>query len=159
MVNSWLILSCQIICEFFVKCLTLQLTNFNNHLKSQIVKKFLFAVCFTLLGGVLLESSASEAKQNLNLQVGIVEPSDSHGDHPRTPVARPSVSQDDHTLYFNNVGYDLALVLLDENGDEVYTAYVTVGTTAVVLPASFSGDFELQLHPGGSFYFYSEISL
>jgi len=69
------------------------------------------------------------------------------------------LSIDGHTLYFNNVGYDLTLVLLDEDGEEAYATFVAAGTTAVVLPSTLSGDYELQLYPTDSvYYFYSEIT-
>lgn len=123
------------------------------------MKKFLFFVCLSLLGGVTFVSNASEMNEDLNLQVGIVEPSDAHGGHTRTPVVVPEITQDGHTLYFNNVGYDLELVLLDEDGDEVYFVLVPANTASVVLPSSLSGDYELQLYPGGTYYFYSDITL
>ena len=56
----------------------------------------------------------------------------------------PKVSQDGHTLYFNNVGYDLTLVLLDDEQNEVYSALVPAGATAVMLPSSLNGTYELQ---------------
>jgi hypothetical protein len=58
------------------------------------------------------------------------------------------------------VGYDLTLVLLDEDGDEAYTAFVPAGTSAVILPATLSGDYEIQLYPdGSSYYFFGWVSL
>ena len=90
---------------------------------------------------------------------GILNPGNGQPSVPRTPIASPNISQDSHTLYFNNVGYDLTLVLLDEDGEEAYTTFVPAGTTAVVLPSTLSGDYELQLLPGGSFYFYTVIQL
>ncbi len=71
----------------------------------------------------------------------------------------PNTSLDENTLYFYNVDYDLTLVLLDEDGEEAYTTFVPAGTATVVLPSSLSGVYELQLLPGGSFYFYTVIQL
>ncbi len=89
-----------------------------------------------------------------------VGPTGALGGHPRTPVVRPKVAQDDHTIYFTNVGYDLTLVLLYGDGEEAYATFVPAGTTAVVLPSTLSGNYELQLYPTDSvYYFYADIEL
>lgn len=91
---------------------------------------------------------------------GILNPGNGQPSVPRTPIASPNISIDSNTLYFNNVGYDLTLVLLDEDGEEAYTTFVPAGTSTVVLPTTFSGEYELQLYPTDSIYFfYSVISL
>ena len=120
-------------------------------------KKALVVLSFAM-GGIISVAQTNFSLDPLFLEVHWFDPTDSGG-HPRTPIVCPNVSQDGHTLYFNNVGYDLELVLVDEDGEEAYTTFVAVGTTIVVLPASLSGDYELQLYPGGSYYFYSEITL
>ena len=74
-------------------------------------------------------------------------------------MVHPKVSQDGHTLYFNNVGYDLTLVLLDDEEDEVYAAIIPAGKMTVTLPSSLSGTYELQLYPGGNYYFFSDSIL
>ena len=80
--------------------------------------------------------------------------------NPRGPVLCPNVDLDAHTLYLYNVGYDLTLVLLDENDDEAYTTFISAGTSAVVLPATLSGDYEIQLYPEGtSYYFFGWVEL
>ena len=78
---------------------------------------------------------------------------------PKSPVQSPLVSIDGHTLYLYDIGYDLTLCLVDENDDVVYTVFVPAGTTSVVLPSTFTGSFELQLFPGGLYYFVSDITL
>ena len=75
---------------------------------------------------------------------GVLNPAEGHTSIPRTPMVFPKVSQDGHTLYFNNVGYDLTLVLLDDEENEVYSALVPAGATAVMLPSSLNGTYELQ---------------
>ena len=124
------------------------------------MKKILIVVSFVLCGiGFINGAIQSVIDIPLQVETTGVYPSTGHGDRPRTPIARPSVAQDGHTLYFNNVGYDLTLVLLDEDGEEAYTTFVAAGTTAVVLPSTLSGEYEFQLLPGGSYYFYSDITL
>ncbi|MBQ8711862.1 MAG: hypothetical protein IJ551_03430 [Prevotella sp.] len=90
----------------------------------------------------------------------IVEPTKPIKELPRTPIKKPSIAQDGHTFYFNNVGYDLTLALIDEDGEEAYTTFVPAGTPSVVLPSSLSGYYELQLCPDDSIYFfYADIML
>lgn len=122
------------------------------------MKRYLFFVLSLMTMGVA-NAHLLQVGEQLPLSVQWEDPTPANGGHPRTPIARPSVAQDGHTLYFNNVGYDLELVLLDEDGEEAYAVFVPANTASVILPASLSGDYELQLLPGGSYYFYSEITL
>jgi len=78
---------------------------------------------------------------------------------PKSPVQSPTVSIDGRTLYLYDIGYDLTLRLVDENDNVVYTVFVPAGTTSVVLTSTFTGSFELQLFPGGLYYFVSDITL
>jgi len=78
--------------------------------------------------GVIVALGQMGNHEYLPFQVSIVEPTAPIGGLPRTPIARPSVAQDGHTLYFNNVGYDLELVLLDEDGEEAYAVFVPANT-------------------------------
>ena len=95
----------------------------------------------------------------IDLEAGYVDPHDGQGDPHRGPVLVPDVSLDGNTLLLN-VGYDLTLVLLDEDGEAVYTVYVPAGTSAVMLPATLSGDYEIQLYPdGSSYYFFGWVEL
>lgn len=79
---------------------------------------------------------------------------------PKSPVECPTVSIDGHTLYLYGVDFDLTLQLVDENDDVVYTVFVPANTASVVLPATLTGEFELQLIPTtGVYYFVSDITL
>ena len=121
-------------------------------------KKIVLTSCF-LLGIVSMSFSGITGKVLVPLQVEVINPTTTHTGHPRNPIEVPDICQDSHILYFNNVDYDLELVLLDEDGEEVYSTLVTAGTSAVVLPSTLTGDYELQLYPGGDYYFYSDITL
>ena len=83
------------------------------------------------------------------------------GGHPRpkAPVQCPTVSIDDHTLYIYDVAYAFTLYLLDEDGEVAYTTSVAAGTPTVTLPSDLTGDYELLLVPGGSYYFSGWIEL
>ena len=78
---------------------------------------------------------------------------------PKSPVQCPTVSIDDHTLYIYDVAYAFTLYLLDEDGEVAYTASVAAGTPIVTLPSDLTGDYELLLVPGGSYYFSGGIEL
>lgn len=95
----------------------------------------------------------------INFQMQITDPQVGGVALPKSPVQSPTVSIDGHTLYLYDIGYDLTLCLVDENDDVVYTVFVPAGTTSVVLPSTFTGSFELQLFPGGLYYFVSDITL
>ena len=120
-----------------------------------------------LLAFLLLFSGAaiSETRPRANvipLQVTStdIDPTGSEGGYERSPMRPPTISLDAHTLNLYNVGYDLTLVLLDEDGDETYTTFISAGTSAVVLPATLSGDYEIQLYPeGSSYYFFGWVEL
>lgn len=93
------------------------------------------------------------------LQVEIIDPEATQDNPQRAPIARPSINLDGFTLNFNNVGYDLTLVLLDEDGEEAYTTFVPAGTATVVLPSSLSGGYLLQIYPTDSiYYFYADVT-
>lgn len=82
-------------------------------MKKKSFKKALVILCLAM-GGVFSVAQTNLSIDTISLEVHWFDPTDTGG-HPRTPVARPSVAQDGHTLYFNNVGYNLELVLLDED--------------------------------------------
>ena len=78
---------------------------------------------------------------------------------PALPPEAPEASIDDHTLYLYDVDYDLTLCLLDEDGEEVYTVFIPANTASVVLPATLTGDYELQLYTDGIYYFAGWVEL
>lgn len=78
---------------------------------------------------------------------------------PALPPQTPEASIDGHTLYLYDVDYDLTLCLLDEDGEEAYTVSVPANTASVVLPATLTGDYELQLYTGGIYYFTGWVEL
>ena len=76
----------------------------------------------------------------------------------KAPVQVPSVSLDDHTLYFFTPCDGCTLNLVDENDVVVYTLVIPAGTTSLALPATLSGNFELQII-SGRYCFWGEITL
>ena len=125
------------------------------------MKKILSIVAFLLLGMTLFAQVPSQVTE-LNFQVGYTDPTQASGELPRGTVNPPSACLDDHTLYISGEHSDYMLYLVDTSGEEpdvVYQVYVPANVSAVVLPATLVGTYELQLYDGGEFYYYSEIEL
>lgn len=118
-----------------------------------------------VIAGLSVSKSIAKVCDDLievDLQVGILHPYGSGNPLPKSPINPPSASLDDHTFYINGEHSGYTLYLIDNSGDEpdvVYQVVIPVGVNAVVLPATLSGIYELQLHNGGAFYFYAEIIL
>ena len=125
------------------------------------MKKILTIVAFLLLGVALYAQVPSQVTE-LTFQVGYTDPTKIHGELPRGTVYPPSACLDDHTLYISGEHSDYMLYLVDTSGEEpdvVYQVYVPANVSAVVLPATLAGTYELQLYDGGEYYYYSEIEL
>ena len=92
------------------------------------------------------------------LQITGVDPTIGQDKPHKGPVQIPEVSLDDHTLYFFTPCDGYTLNLVDENDVVVYTIVIPAGTTSWVLPASLSGEYELQLI-SGNYCFWGMIAL
>ena len=86
------------------------------------------------------------------------DPTLEHGSHPKSPIAPPSISLDDHTLYFDTPCDGCTLNIVDENNVVVYTLVIPTGTTSLVLPSTLSGDYTIQIIRG-YYLFYGSINL
>ena len=79
---------------------------------------------------------------------------------PKSPIECPTVSIKDYTLFLVRVDYDLTLQVVDVDGDVVYSVFVPANTESVILPSTLVGDYELQVVPTFSnYYFVSDITL
>ena len=101
---------------------------------------------------------AQEVGDEIDLEVGIVDPTGGHEPFKKDPVLVPSVSLDGHTLYFATSCDGCTLRLLDENDVVVYSTVILTGTTSLVLPSYLSGEFEIQIIRG-FYYFWGYIEL
>lgn len=84
----------------------------------------------------------------IDLEVGIFDPTGSHEPPHKGPVVVPSVSLECHTLIFATPCDGCLLRLLDENGAVVYSTIIPVGATSLVLPSYLSGNYEIQIVQG-----------
>ena len=93
----------------------------------------------------------------IDLGVNIYDPGNDDPGH-RSPVTVPTVSLEDHTLYFDTPCDGCTLRLLDENDEVVYTTIIPAYCLSLVLPSYLSGEYELQIIQGNICY-YATINL
>ena len=128
----------------------------------KLTRFLLLTTLFLSVKSASLEGQVLGSDDPIQFSVARHDPSMGLGSLPRTPINPPSASLDDHTFYINGEHSGYTLYLIDNSGDEpdvVYQVIIPAGVNAVVLPATLSGTYELQLHNGGAFYFYAEIEL
>jgi hypothetical protein len=132
-------------------------------MRSKSIFKRLMLVAILILGGTLFSvADPLPSLEPIVFQLGKHDPTNANGERPRGTVNPPSACLDDHTLYISGEHSDYMLYLVDTSGEEpdvVYQVYVPANVSAVVLPATLAGTYELQLYDGGEYYFYSEIEL
>lgn len=116
------------------------------------MKRFLFFV-FLMVGAILPQTISAQ-----QIPMQIINQSSSDGGNMLAPPRPWYITQNDYTLTLPAFEDDFTLVLLDEDGVVVYTAYVPAGTTMIVLPSTLSGDFEIRL-VGDTYYYRGYITL
>lgn len=119
-------------------------------------KKRLIILLLTL--ALLPLSSVSVMARVINLNVGYVDPQNPQDDDKRTLTLVPKVDLEGYTLTFYTPCDGCVLRIVDENDVVVYSTIITTGTTSLELPSSLSGDYEIQIIQGNT-YFYGYISL
>ena len=95
---------------------------------------------------------------DVDLHEGYVDPGGDNGGQHRTPIEVPTVSLEDHTLFFETPCDGYTLRLLDEDGIVVFSTVIPSGTTSLVLPSYLSGEYEIQIIQG-YLYYYGYIEL
>ena len=117
-----------------------------------------------MLGGFIAATNA----QPLPIEVSVGNPGPGGGldpypggnPNPKSEPVCPEVTQNGNILAFSYGHADYTLYLEDEDGIIVYSLLVPSTVVSVVLPSYFEGEFELQLYPGNSnYYFYGYIEL
>ena len=96
----------------------------------------------------------------LPLQIVIDNPINNEGGH-RMPIQPPTVSIDDHTLYFwDSCAFLIYIKEEDEDGNEqvVYTTIVTADETSITLPTDLEGTYAIEVIRGEQ-CFVGEIEL
>lgn len=121
------------------------------------MKRFILGLALVLassFGGVM----AQEVGDEIDFEVELVDPTENHEPIEKGPVLVPSVSLDDHTLYFATSCDGCTLRLLNENDVVVYSTVIPTGTTSLVLPSNLFGEYEIQIIQG-NYCFWGYIYL
>ena len=124
-----------------------------------MTKNYYFIFLLSLLTTMAVDARvALMPPPEVQLEVSKIDPTIMDDDQHKGPVQIPEVSLDDHTLYFFTPCDGYTLNLMDENDVVVYTIVIPTGTTSWVLPATLSGEYELQLI-NGNYCFWGMITL
>lgn len=101
--------------------------------------------CFFIL---YTHPSVLVASTPVVLDVYIEDPTEILNPRPKSPIIPPSVSLDDHILYFDTPCDGCTLNIVDENDLVVYTTVIPTGTTSLVLPSTLSGEYIIEIIRG-----------
>ena len=94
----------------------------------------------------------------VDLTLSKIDPTGNIGGSHKGPVQIPSIALDGHTLYFFTPCDGDTLRLVDEDGVVVYSLVIPDGSSSLELPATLSGDYELQIIRG-NFCFWGAVML
>jgi len=111
---------------------------------------------------VLTVMSALTFLVSSNVSGGIIPLNPGYGDDMpiiviphKGPIHCPQVDITDHVFTSVELSYcNYTLGLLDENDNVVFSQYVSVGTSQVLLPTTLTGDFKLVIIPDDCDYYY-----
>ena len=93
----------------------------------------------------------------IEMNVGIIDPTETQKGHSYAPIRRPTIGMLGNTLYLYGQFQGLTLRLLD-GGAEVYSTMVEPNANEVELPCGMPGAYELRLCDG-RFIYSCEIEL
>lgn len=113
---------------------------------------------FLMPSGAYSQSQNLFSFENVYLHVRKVDSADSAKSVKRSSVMTPSLSLENHTLYFNTSCDGCTLQLLDESGNVKYTKVIPENTSNITLPSDMAGGCELQIIRG-QYCFYGLIDL
>ena len=120
------------------------------------MKKFLTLLCILAMPAFM--NAVNAPGSPIPFQTGKIDPTEPGDPTPKSPVCVPTVYQSGNVLTFGTSCDGCLLQLVDEEYDVVYSIVIPAGTTTLVLPATLSGTFELQIIDGDTIY-YADINL
>lgn len=127
-------------------------------------KTFMILLAVLTLNGSSLTSATSstmagEQVLGLALQFSVhIDTTKGNIPYPKSPVLPPCVYQNGHTLYLVNGCSGSSITLLDEFGDERFSADISENDESIILPDDLSGEYRLQIIRG-RYIFYTTIEL
>jgi hypothetical protein len=112
-------------------------------------------VCVLAFGG--MKAYADGEGELVELDVRIIDDTPIHSGNPKTPVLFPTVWQDGYELEIDTP-HDEYVLNIVSGTTIVYSTVVYSTVSMVVLPATLSGTYELQLiHDNLCFYGYIDL--
>ena len=101
---------------------------------------------------------SADNPDDIDLEVGIIDPDDLKDNDPKSPIIIPHVGIDGYTLYFYTPCDGCVLRLSDENDNVVYSTVIPTGAATLILPSYLSGIYKIEIIQG--FYcFWGYIEL
>lgn len=122
------------------------------------MKRFVLFLALVLASSFSIVKAQDVIGDEIDLEEGIIDPTQGTEPPQKGPELIPTVSIDDHTLYFITPCDGCILRLLDEDDVVVYSTVIPTGTTNLVLPSNLFGEFEIQIIQG-NIYFWGYIEL
>jgi len=104
----------------------------------------------TVLLCVLFMCTIMQAQERIAFSVesSIIDKQPMGHGHPKSPIQPPIVYIEDYTLTFVAGHPDYELTIKDEDGETIYTTFVTSAETLVTLPSTLTGDYIIELRMG-----------
>ena len=103
---------------------------------------------FFILACALYYNSVAFAGELIPLTFTKIEETSGGNGHPKAPIpkiAPPNLYIEGHVLSFPDEHGEYTLNIKDEDGNVVYSTFVSSDTTLVTLPSTLSGDYEVEL--------------
>lgn len=118
-----------------------------------MIKKIIFSICLfattlTCLADDYIDKNTTGC--SVDFQICYKPTKNTHGSYPRTPIRRPTVFIDQHSLYFQTSldGYSISIISAEDDNTIVFNDIITSGITTYVLPPELNGEYILQLEYG-----------
>jgi len=105
-----------------------------------------------------ISSKAFCQSEPVNLQSSFLDPTSQNDGQHKGLIPIPEIALDNHTLYFLTPCDGCLLNIVDTNNVVVYSIVIPTGATSLVIPATLSGEYELQIVVG-NYLFYGIIVL
>ena len=127
------------------------------------MKKIVFALLLCMLSlSAFCQSSVTTGGSPIEWQVKKTDnPVKGGGPVHKAPAKLPTppdATLSENILTFLDSHAEYTLYIIDEEGEEVYEAFIPENTSTITLPLNLSGEYELQL-VRGNYCFYTYIKL
>lgn len=122
-------------------------------------KLFLISIAWMLAMTIMpVMATGGDNPIPLNMKIKQTNPESELTPLPKAPILIPAVYLDGHTLSFDAAIEGCEVRLLDEDENVIFSDFIAISQTSLILPATLSGTYELQIIRG-NFIFYCEIEL